>query len=150
MRRRKFKNLYRGDVVYVDLGQHPNSSVQSGNRPCIVVSNNKSNQCSEVINVLPCTGKIKDNPVHIRVMPSDVNGYFERESDILAEQIITIGEKQIISKVGCIPLNSEISHLINRAMIKQLSLEDELRLIAMELIREGKFSAEKSEPEEIC
>lgn len=68
-------------------------------------------------------------------MPSDVNGYFERESDILAEQIITIGQKQIISKVGCIPSNSEISHLISRAMIKQLSLEDELRLVAMELIR---------------
>lgn len=150
MNRRKFKNLYRGDVIYANLGQHPNSSVQSGDRPCIVVSNDKSNQSSDIYNVLPCTGRIKRNPVHVRVMPSDVKGYFERESDILAEQILTIGEKQITSKVGVIPQESEVLHLINRAIIKQLNLEAELRLIAIELIKEGMFGAEENKPEEIC
>lgn len=37
------KNIKRGDIIYVDLGQHPKSSVQSGVRPCIVVSNNRNN-----------------------------------------------------------------------------------------------------------
>ncbi len=150
MNKRKFENLYRGDVIYANLGQHPNSSVQSGNRPCIVVSNNKSNQCSEVYNVLPCTRRIKKNPIHVRVMPSDVRGYFERESDILAEQILTIGENQITSKVGVIPSDSEILHLINRAIIQQLNLEEEIQLIALELIKEGMFCAEENKSEEIC
>lgn len=38
MKKRKYENLYRGDVIYANLGQHPNSSVQSGNRPCSVES----------------------------------------------------------------------------------------------------------------
>lgn len=150
MKRSKYEKLYRGDVIYANLGQHPNSSVQSGNRPCIVVSNDKSNQCSEVYNVLPCTRRIKKNPIHVRVMPSDVRGYFERESDILAEQIMTIGENQITSKVGVIPSDSEISHLINRAIIQQLNLEEEIRLIALELIKEGMLCAEENKSEAIC
>lgn len=150
MKRRKYTNLYRGDVIYANLGQHPNSSVQSGNRPCIVVSNNKSNQSSAIYNVLPCTRRIKKNPIHVRVKPSEVNGYFERESDILAEQILTIDENQITSKIGVIPSDSEISHLINRAIIQQLNLEEEIRLIALELIKEGMVCAEESKPKEIC
>ena len=31
------KQIERGDIVYVDLGQHSNSSIQSGFRPCVVV-----------------------------------------------------------------------------------------------------------------
>ena len=33
------RQIMRGDVIYVDLGQHPNSSIQSGIRPCVVISN---------------------------------------------------------------------------------------------------------------
>ena len=35
------RQIMRGDVIYVDLGQHPNSSIQSGIRPCVVISNNQ-------------------------------------------------------------------------------------------------------------
>ena len=38
------KQIIRGDVIYVDLGQHPKTSIQSGVRPCVVVSNNKNNK----------------------------------------------------------------------------------------------------------
>ena len=112
----------RGDIIYVDLGQHGNSSVQSGMRPCIVVSNNKSNKYAPILCVCPFSGKIKDNPVHVKVKPSDVSGYFLKDSDCLAEQIVTIDKKMVVSKVGHIPDESAIMGKINAAMRMQLEL----------------------------
>lgn len=116
------KEIKRGDVIYVDLGQHPDSSIQSGMRPCIVLSNNKSNRYSTNLCVCPFSGKLKDNPVHVKVKPSDVQGYFLKESDCLAEQIVTIDKKQVVSKVGHIPEDSEIMQKINRAVCVQLGI----------------------------
>lgn len=113
----------RGDVIYVDLGQHANSSVQSGMRPCLVVSNNKSNKYAPILCVCPFSGKIKDNPVHVKVSPEDVNGYFLKDSDCLVEQIVTIDKKMVVSKVGHIPEESDIMGKIDAAMCLQLGLQ---------------------------
>ena len=116
------KDIKRGDVIYVDLGQHANSSIQSGLRPCVVLSNNINNRYSTNLCVCPFSGKLKDNPVHVKVKPSDVDGYFLKESDCLAEQIVTIDKKQVASKVGHIPEDSEIMQKINRAVCMQLGM----------------------------
>lgn len=116
------KNIVRGDVVYLDLGQHPHSNVQSGLRPCVVVSNNFNNKYSKTINVLPFSAKLKNNPVHVRVQPKDVDGFFEKESDSLAEQIITKDKKDIISKVGHLDESSVIMKEINKSIGVQLGL----------------------------
>lgn len=116
------RNIVRGDVVYLDLGQHPNSNIQSGLRPCILVSNNLSNKYSKTINVLPFSAQLKKNPVHVRVQPKDVNGFFEKESDSLAEQIITKDKKDIISKVGHLDESSVIMKEINKSIGVQLGL----------------------------
>ena len=116
------KDIKRGDVIYVDLGQHANSSIQSGLRPCVVLSNNINNRYSTNLCVCPFSGKLKDNPVHVKVKPSDVDGYFLKESDCLAEQIVTIDKKQVVSKVGHIPEDSEIMQKINRAVRMQLGM----------------------------
>ena len=70
----------------------------------------------------PFSGKLKENPVHVKVKPSDVQGYFLKESDCLAEQIVTIDQKQVVSKVGHIPEDSEIMQKINRAVRMQLGI----------------------------
>lgn len=116
------KEIKRGDVIYVDLGQHGNSSIQSGMRPCLVLSNNKSNRYSTNLCVCPFSGKLKDNPVHVKVKPSDVKGYFLKESDCLAEQIVTIDKRQVLSKVGHIPEESAIMQAINKAVCMQLGI----------------------------
>ena len=118
------KDIKRGDVIYVELGQHANSSIQSGMRPCVVLSNNVNNRYSPNLCVCPFSGKLKDNPVHVKVKPSDVQGYFLKESDCLAEQIVTIDKKQVVSKVGHIPEDSEIMQKINRAVCVQLGIEN--------------------------
>ena len=116
------KDIKRGDILYIDLGQHANSSVQSGLRPCIVMSNNVNNKYSTTLCVCPFSGKIKENPVHVKVKPSDVKGYFLKDSDCLAEQITTVDKRQIASKVGHIPENSEVMRAINKALCIQLEI----------------------------
>ena len=116
------KEFKRGDIIYVDLGQHPNSSVQSGMRPCLVVSNDINNKYSTNLCVCPFSGKLKNNPVHVRVKPQNVKGYFLKESDCLVEQIVTIDKKKVISKVGHIPEESTTMQLINRAISEQLGV----------------------------
>lgn len=47
--------LNKGDVVYADLGQHPRSSIQSGVRPCVIVSCHADNHIegNPIVNVCP-------------------------------------------------------------------------------------------------
>lgn len=115
------KQLVRGDVVYVDLGQHIHSSVQSGMRPCLVISSYLS---SIVANVCPLTAKLdkKHIPVHVKINPTDVKRYLEKTSLLLVEQITTIDKRKIISKVGHIPKESEIMAKVDAALTRQLCL----------------------------
>lgn len=113
----------RGDIVYVDLGQHPKSSVQSGIRPCLVVSNDKNNRFANILCVLPFSSKIKENPVHVRIKPENVKGFCEKESDCLVEQITTIDKRKVIVKVGHISKDAEIMKSINKAICVQLDLK---------------------------
>lgn len=115
------KNLYRGDIVYISLPQQ-RGSIQAGFRPCVVVSNNKSNKYSKIVNLIPFSSKIKHNPVHVKVHPSDVSGYFEKESDALVEQIVTRSIDEIVSKVGHLNEKSEIMRSINRSIALQLGI----------------------------
>ena len=114
------KQIIRGDVIYVDLGQHPKTSIQSGVRPCVVVS-----KYSNTLSVCPCTSRIPKKKIitHILVTPKDVKGYFEEESLLLVEQITVVAKKKIISKVGHIPETSEVMKKVNDAIIKQLGVD---------------------------
>ncbi len=119
-------NIKRGNLIYVDLGEHPNenNSRQSGVRPCLVVSNPKS----KMLNVCPCTSKEdkKHNPVHVKVTAKDVKGYPIKPSVILVEQIVPVDRRLVVSKIGYIQ-NQKVLEQVNRALLVQLDLvkEDE-------------------------
>lgn len=53
MKQNNIKNIYRGDIIWVDLGEFPGSHRQSGKRPCLVVSTDKGN--GPVYTVMPGT-----------------------------------------------------------------------------------------------
>ena len=112
--------IIRGDIIYVELGQHVKSSVQSGLRPCIVVSNNKANRESKTLCAVPCTSRLgKQNiPTHVLITRSDVFGYLERDSVALAEQITTVDKSKVISKVG--HLNEKCMELVDKAVYRQI------------------------------
>lgn len=93
------KKIENGDLVYVDLGQHSRSCVQSGVRPCLVIG---SYYASDALNVLPLTKHItkKYNPMHIRLNRDDVKGYLANDSLILVEQITTVDRRTVMGKLG--------------------------------------------------
>lgn len=85
------KNFKRGDVVLVDLGEQKENNIQSGVRPCVVVSNNVGNQYSDILIVVPLTSKKKKHlPTHT------ILNLNYKESICLCEQITTIAKKQVV------------------------------------------------------
>lgn len=118
--KRKMK-IVRGNIIYVDLGQHSKkNSRQSGVRPCLVVSNPKSN----ILSVCPCTTQYEDkkpNPVHVKVTAKDVKGYEIKPSMILVEQTVPVDRRLVVSKIGYIS-NPEVIENVNRALMVQFDL----------------------------
>lgn len=87
-----------GDIYIAAL--NAGGSLQSGTRPVLIVSNDKANEYSPVITIVPITSKIekKKLPTHVFM----VNCGLERPSIALAEQITSINKSDLIKKVGSI------------------------------------------------
>lgn len=106
----------RGDIVFASLGNYPESCKQSGERPCLVVSNNRNNIVAPIMTVCPITTKIRKNPFHISINQDNVQGYFPKESEIMVEQLTVIDKRQVISKYGYVKdseLMAEVDVLIH-------------------------------------
>lgn len=93
----------RGNIVWVDFGTHNDKSKQGGVRPACIVSNNKCNEYSPVVTVVPITSKNKKRglPTHIDVDKKDTRGLI-RDSVALTEQIQSIDKKDIRKVSGMI------------------------------------------------
>lgn len=112
--------ITRGKIIMVDLPMS-NNSIQGGLRPCLVVSNNKGNQYSPVLIVVPITSRQtkKPMPTHFHIEPSLMNG-LTKKSIALAEQIITIGKEMVVDVIG--ELNLSEMNLFNNKLKKSLNL----------------------------
>lgn len=115
----------RGDIWFADLIGCPGTCVQRGIRPVLVVSNDKGNAHSTIVNVLPMSSRIKKMylPSHTQLEPWNVadSRYAPRESVIQAEQITTIGRLQLKNYVGRVE-DTELLNQIAQAVISQLAL----------------------------
>lgn len=115
----------RGDIWFADLGSHPYSSVQSGCRPVIVISNNIGNTHADTVNVLPMTRHLKKPvlPCHTELNPDRITDKHQMldTSMILAEQITTIGKYALRNYVGKIK-DSTVLDKINAAIAVQLGI----------------------------
>lgn len=121
------------DVVYADFGRNPHG-VQGEIRPGIVVSCDASNHGgAPQISVVPLSSKLKDNPVHVIVEPSEIRGYaLSNRSDFMPEDIQTLNKGCVRFKSGYIPGESEIREAMDRAMIMQLNLLPVARKMVLE------------------
>lgn len=117
--------IKRNMIIWVELKNY-GKCVQTGIRPCIVVSNNIANEHSPVFTVIPGTtqDKKKDFPVHITITPNDINGKLYKDTVFMGEQICTIGESQIIDVLGVIKSEDTIKKL-NNIIIRELALESD-------------------------
>lgn len=116
----------RGDIYYVDFGKNIETKKQCGIRPALVVSNNRANEYSPVITVVPLTSKINKKrflPTHVFI-PSNCGSGLSRGSLALAEQVETIDKDQLLEKKGSI-LSSIIMEKITTAIQIQIGVFDE-------------------------
>jgi mRNA interferase MazF len=92
----------RGDIFYVDFGKSDSTHKQSGIRPAVIVSNNKNNDNSPVITVVPLTARIWKKrylPTHVQI-PKRVGRGLDKPSMALAEQVETLDKKRVGKKIG--------------------------------------------------
>lgn len=82
---------------------HNDGSVQSGLRPVFILSNNKNNQHSTVLNVIPLTTKInkRNLPCHVVLENYSTYGLIAK-STLMVEQTMTINKSNLRYKIGSI------------------------------------------------
>lgn len=121
------KEVSRGDIWFAELGDHPDTSIQNGCRPVLVLSNDVGNHYAETFNVVPMTTRHKkmDLPSHILIEECDLkkrNHYRAFESSmILAEQITTIAKTDFRSYIGTVTDEGKLAE-IEEAVRRQLAL----------------------------
>ena len=110
--------VQRGDIYLADLGEGVGSE-QSGERPVLIVQNNKGNIFSPTVTVLPITTKIhKSEGMPTHVIIDDLNVLPEK-SAIMAEQITTIDKTKLIRKIGILDKRF-MSKVVNPKLLIQL------------------------------
>lgn len=86
-RNERMSKYKRGTVWWIDLPLRPNTHIQGGARPCLIVSN-MIDRCG-VVTVCPMSTKLDGIATHTKVMT-------KKESQVLIEQITTID----VNKIG--------------------------------------------------
>lgn len=114
----------RGDIYLVDFGENIDTKKQCGIRPAIIVSNNKANEHSPVITVVPLTSKIfkkRFMPTHVYI-PAGCG--LSCGSLALAEQVEAVDKVRLLEKKGKIT-SDVIMEKITRAIQIQIGVYEE-------------------------
>ena len=112
------KEVHRGDVFYYSFSREETGSEQNGygnGRPCVIVSNEKNNEFSPTVCIVPITSKEKKPlPTHVFVDIGSVYG------TALAEQVTTISKERLTTFCG--ELDEKILKELNKAISVQLDI----------------------------
>lgn len=94
------RDIKCGEIWMAYLPEN-NGSIQGGHRPVFVVSNNKNNQHSTVINVIPMTTKMnkRNLPCHVEIWNHNKYG-LTAPSTLLIEQLTTIQKENFKYYMG--------------------------------------------------
>lgn len=86
-----------GDIYMARLNIDTEGSLQSGIRPVLVVSNDKANQYSPVITIIPITSNIgkKKLPTHVFISGCGLL----QQSIVLVEQITSLNQTRLLRKL---------------------------------------------------
>jgi mRNA interferase MazF len=113
--------MVRGDIYLVELKSK--GSIQGGIRPVIVVSNNRANAYSPVVQVIPITSKAKKHlPTHVQI---GLESGLKIESTALAEQLTIVDKDDLITRVGMVDIR--IMKQVDRALSIQIGVFDYIK-----------------------
>lgn len=92
----KVNKFQRGQIWWFENSYSFDGSVQGGTRPAIIVSNNKANEYSKNLVVVPCTTSVKrlDMKTHIKF---DMNGV---TNIALCENIMSANIQKLTNYIG--------------------------------------------------
>lgn len=116
----------RYEIWFAELGDHYGTSVQSGNRPVLVISNDVGNQYSQTLTVIPMTTKFKkmEMPTHTVITQDDCCMFRPevlQDSILLAEQITTIDKSALRNRL-CRVSSRDKQQEIEQAVAAQLDM----------------------------
>jgi mRNA interferase MazF len=95
----------RGDIYWVDFSPQRGSE-QAGIRPAVVVSVESFNAKMRIVVIAAITSKIKP-AYHVTVL-LPVSKPLDRESQILAFQLMTVDQSRLGGYLGCLDANQII------------------------------------------
>lgn len=112
------REIKRGDVYWAELPKLDGSSIQSGLRPVIIVSNDYACKYSPTIQYVPVTTRVKKCRLPVQI-PLNSN-IFPKRSVALVEQQGIIDKSMLREYIGYLPY-SDLKH-IDRAIMTQFDL----------------------------
>ena len=110
------------EIWFAELGNHYGTSVQSGNRPVLILTNDVANRYSQTFTVIPLTSRMKklDLPTHIVLTEAHcemLRAERLEDSILLIEQITTIDQSALfgrLCRVTSVEKKQEIEHAVQR------------------------------------
>lgn len=107
-------DLQRYDIIKANIKYEGSGSVQTKERPYVVVSNPIGTKYGTIITVMPLTSKIKKKnmPVHGCIEANNTNG-LSLYSMVLGEQPVTISKDEVEEKLGSVT-NQKEKNMINK------------------------------------
>ncbi len=112
-------NIKRGEIYLTSLDPVIGREI-SKTRPVVVVSNDKNNQYSGTITILPITSKNLKKTYPFEVLLPKGSGNLPKDSKAKADQIRTLDKRRIIKLIDS--LNEEQMEKIDKAMKIHLAL----------------------------
>ena len=130
----------RGDIYYIVNNYQEEGSEQRAGRPAVVVSNDKGNQHSNVIEVVYLTTQPKtDLPTHIDIKSAN------RPSIALCEQISSVSKERLGNYIGtCTKYELE---MLNAGMMISLGIDIPIQKVILQP-QEKKEEPIKAMPQE--
>ncbi len=92
-------NIKRGDVCLVALDPVVGKEI-SKTRPVVIVSNDKNNEFSGTVTILPITSKSLERIYPFEVLLAKGTGNLPKDSKVKADQIRTVDKMRIITHIG--------------------------------------------------
>ena len=117
---------HRMEVWLIKIDRERESPfLRSGYFPAVVVSNEKSNINSDVVNVVPARTSPRrlDLPSHVW-LTCENNPSLERDMTMLAEQMTSIDKRSLVKQLGKVTSEEDIEK-VEIAVLKQLGFEVE-------------------------
>ncbi len=117
------QKYYRGDICFANLNPVKGSE-QGGERPVIIIQNDRGNQYSPTVIVAVITHRYRKKshiPTHVLLESRVMN----KESQVLLEQIRTLDKTRIINKIGR-ATKTDLKR-INKALVNSLDLRETLK-----------------------